>query len=129
MIKTITTIIAIVILAIAGVCIYKGLTSSESNNAGMIALDASNLAESVTNTFKDGAAIVAAEIQAKSSEVVDTAKEKASVMADTLLNAASAVKNEAVDAATSVVDSAKEKTSKAVESVKADIADATSASK
>lgn len=70
--KTIIMLIFLVLMGLGGYCIYLGLTDSENNNAGMIALDASNLAQSVTDTFKDGTAALAK----KSKEVAVGAKVK-----------------------------------------------------
>ena len=113
--KTIITIIFLAVLALGGYCIYLGLTDGEHNNAGMIALDASNLAQSVTDTFKDGTTVLVK----KSKEAATEAKEK---VAEGVSSAAETVKDKAGE----VVDSAKVKAAGVVESAKEDVADAIS---
>lgn len=71
--KKIIALLAIAFITAVGYCIYLGVAKSENNNAGMIAMDASNLAQSVTDTFKDGAVILAA--QAKELQLLQRSKQ------------------------------------------------------
>lgn len=107
MIKMIITLIFLAALALGGYCIYRGLTG-ENNNAGMIAMDAGNLAESVTNTFKDGATDFAKDLRNKATKAAAEAKDSAKQIGNR------------------AIDSVKAKTDTVVNSVKEDAAEAVS---
>lgn len=104
--KKIILAIIIAVLGIAGYAIYLGLTKSENNNAGMIAMDAGNLAQSVTDTFKDGVNVLAE----KTKEVAIEAKKEAVELADT-------AKDKAISAGSSAVEGIANATSDAAKSV------------
>ena len=87
MIKFLLSMILIGAIAVGGYCLYRGLTG-EKNNAGIIAIDAGNLAESVTNTLKDGMSDVAKDIRDKAKEKADTAVKKAMEKADSAVKQA-----------------------------------------
>lgn len=104
--KKIIALLTIAFIAAVGYCIYLGVAKSENNNAGMIAMDAGNLAQSVTDTFKDGAVILAA--QAK--EVAIVAKDEAKSTANDI---AQSVSSKAAE----IADSAKEGAANAISGV------------
>lgn len=108
--KYIIGLILIALLGVAGYCVYLGIAESGNNDAGMIALDAGNLAQSVTDTFKDGANVLAKKAkEAKDSAVVAGSK------------AVDSVKGKTEQIAIEVKDAVVEK----AESVKEGIADVT----
>lgn len=111
--KTLIGLVLIALLGFGGYCIYLGITESENNNAGMIAMDAGNLAQSVTDTFKDGANVLAKKTKeakdsavAVGSKAVDSAKTKTEQIAtevkDTVVEKAESVKEGVADAVTGV---------------------------
>lgn len=107
MLKLITTIILVAIMAVAGVAIYKGFTG-EHDNAEKVANKASELVTSVADTFKDGAKDIAMEAKGKATAVADSIKSSASAAVD---SAATTVKSRIGD----IREASKEKFMKAKE--------------
>lgn len=103
--KFIITLIFVAALVAGGYCVYLGLTQSGNNNAGMIALDAGNLAQSVTDTFKDGVDVLAK----KANERKDSVKAKAESVKDTVVvkisSAAESTKEVVVEKISSAAES------------------------
>lgn len=93
MIKFFFTLVIAAVLGISGYCIYLGVTESENNNAGMIAIDAGNLAESVTNTFKDGASVLAAKAKTVKDSAVETVKETTAEVVDKTVDTVKNIKS------------------------------------
>ena len=108
--KLILFVLALAIAGGIGYCLYRGLTG-EKNNAGIIAIDAGNLAQSVTDTFKDGAADIAKDVADKAkkqiSEAVDSVKGKASEAKDAVVEKTSEIKDTAKEKAGEVADKVK----------------------
>lgn len=73
MIKFIGTILFIILLAIGGYAVYRGLTS-DNDNADKVASKASELFSSVADTFSDGAKDIANDAKSLGAKATDPVK-------------------------------------------------------
>mgnify|MGYP004448907411 CR=1 FL=1 len=95
MFKFILTIFMVIVLGFAGYAIYLGLTESGKNNAGLVAMDASNLAQSLTDTFKDGTSVMVEKVK---NAAVETGTGIAQTVTSEVSNIADSVKEDAAEA-------------------------------
>lgn len=73
MIKFIGTILFIILLAIGGYAVYRGLTG-DNDNADKVASKASELVSSVADTFSDGAKDIANDAKSLGAKATDPVK-------------------------------------------------------